>query len=127
MNNLVRLFVLSAATLAAQSVTINPVPSREFGQPKLPPTNTPFVFATTKENYVEGRELSSPLSIAFDNSVSPPIVYVADTFNNRVLAWRNATSVSIANFADKAIGQNDLFSTNQGGPATTLTTGLNLP
>src|ERR1700719_2960997 len=97
MKNLVRLFLLSAATLAAQTV-INQIPSREFGQPKLPPVTAPFAFSTTKENYVEGRELSSPLSIAFDNSVSPPIVCVADTFYNRVLAWRSATSVSVANF-----------------------------
>lgn len=126
MKNLVRLFLLGAATLAAQTV-INPVPSREFGQPKLPPTNNPFAFSTTNENYVEGREMSLPLSIAFDNSVSPPIVYVADTRNNRVLAWRSATSVSVTNFADKVIGQNDLFSTTTGGPNTSLTTGLNLP
>ncbi len=126
MKNLVRLFLLCAATLAAQTV-INTIPSREFGQPKLPPTTAPFVFSTTKENYVEGRELSSPLSIAFDTSVSPPIVYVADTFNNRVLAWKSATSVGVTNFADKVIGQNDLFSTAAGGPNTSLTTGLNLP
>jgi uncharacterized protein (TIGR03437 family) len=127
MKNLVRLFLLSAATLAAQPVAINIVPSREFGQPLLPPTSTPFAFSSTKENYVEGRELSSPLSIAFDTSVTPPIVYVADTFNNRVLAWRNATSVSVANFADKVIGQNDLYSTVPGGPGTALTTGMLLP
>ena len=126
MKNFVRLFLVCAATLTAQTV-INTVPSREFGQPKLPPTTAAFAFSTTKENYIEGRELSSPLSMAFDNSVSPPIVYVADTFNNRVLAWKSATSVGVTNFADKVIGQNDFFSTIVGGPNTALTTGLNLP
>jgi len=41
---------------------------------------------------VEGREFYSPQGIAVDNSATPPIVYVADTGNNRVLAWKNAAS-----------------------------------
>ncbi len=127
MNNFVRLFVLSAATLAAQSVTINSAPSREFGQPTLPPSSSPFNLPSTKENFVEGRELSTPLSIAFDNSVTPPIVYVADTLNNRVLAWRNAASVTKTNFADLVIGQPNLQQTNAGGPGTGFSTGLSLP
>lgn len=127
MNSLVRLFLLSAATLAAQSLTINQAPSREFGQPLLPPSTAPFQLSSTKENFVEGREMSTPLSIAFDNSVSPPIVYIADTFNNRVLAFKNAANVSKANFADLVIGQNSLQSTTQGGPGTGFSTGLYLP
>ena len=127
MKNLVRLFLLSAATLAAQSVTINTVPTREFGHPMLPPSTSSFTLPSSKENFVEGRELSSPLSIAFDTSVSPPIVYVADTFNNRVLAWRNTSNISKANFADKVIGQTTLQSTNQGGPGTVFSTGLSAP
>ena len=127
MNKFARLLCLSAATLAAQSVTINTAPSREFGQPTLPPSSSPFSLPTTKENFVEGRELSSPLSIAFDNSVSPPIVYVADAFNNRVLAWRNAANINKANFADLVIGQPSLQQTNSGGPGTGFSTGLSLP
>ena len=127
MKNLVRLYLVSAAMLAAQSVTINSAPSREFGQPTLPPSISPFALATTKENFVEGREMSSPLSVAFDNSVSPPIVYVADTFNNRVLAWRNAANVTKTNFADLVIGQPSLQQTIAGGPGTGFSTGLSLP
>ena len=127
MNNFVRLFVLSAATLAAQSVTINNAPSREFGQPMLPPSSSPFVLASTKENFVEGREMSTPLSIAFDNSVTPPIVYVADTLNNRVLAWRNAANINKTNFADLVIGQPNLQQTIPGGPGTGFSTGLSIP
>jgi len=39
-------------------------------------------------NLVEGRELLGPQAIAVDTSVTPPILYVADTFNSRVLAWK---------------------------------------
>jgi uncharacterized protein (TIGR03437 family) len=127
MNKFARLFCLSAATLAAQSVTINTAPSREFGQPTLPPSTSPFNLPSSKENFVEGREMSSPLSIAFDNSVSPPIVYVADTFNNRVLAWRNAATITKTNFADLVIGQPSLQQTNAGGPGTGFSTGLSIP
>jgi uncharacterized protein (TIGR03437 family) len=127
MNKIVRLLAVSAASLVAQSVTINPTPTREFGHPLLPPSSSPFQFNSQKENYVEGRELSSPFGIAIDNSSSPPIVYVADTFNNRVLVWKNSTIISKTNFADRVIGQKDLFTTNGGGPGTSQSTGLFLP
>ena len=114
--------------LGAQAVSpaINDVASRVFGQPKLQST----IF-TQAPNLVEGRELSSPQAIAFDTSVSPPIVYVSDTGNNRVLAWRNASSLSKGNFADLVIGQRnrDFTSTLAQGPgnANTLSTGLAVP
>src|SRR5947209_19781495 len=79
MKKIVRLLLVSAASLVAQSVTINTTPTREFGHPLLPPSSAPFQFNSIKENYVEGREMSSPFGIAIDNSSSPPIVYVADT------------------------------------------------
>jgi len=127
MNKTVRLLAVTAISLTAQSVTVNITPTREFGQPLLPPSQSPFQFNSVKENYVEGRELSQPFGIAIDNSSSPPIVYVADTFNNRVLVWKNASAVSKTNFADRVIGQKDLFSTNFGGPGTSQSTGLLLP
>jgi len=81
-------------------------------------------------NLVEGRELYQPEGIALDTSVTPPIVYVSDTGNNRVLAWKNATSFSNGAFADLVIGQNNAFSTIQQGPGasnSTLVTGFTLP
>ena len=47
--------------------------------------------------------------------------------NNRVLAWKNATGITKGDPADLVIGQNDLFSTNLGGPSTPQTIGLNAP
>src|SRR2546423_11568931 len=83
---LVCFLMFSVAGLVAQSITINESPSREFGQLKLLPNNNIGTFAP---NLVEGRELNQPYGIAFDTSVTPPIMYVVDTGNNRILAWQN--------------------------------------
>src|SRR5579859_4659363 len=105
-------FVLVASVpVWAQTPTINSLPSREFGQARL---DTPL--KSSAPNLVEGRELSAPSAIAFDTSVTPPILYVADTFNSRVLAWRNPAGLTRGNPADKVIGQRDMFSTVPQGP-----------
>ena len=59
-------------------------------------------------NLVEGREFNNPQAIALDTSVTPPILYVADFGNNRVLGveerlgfyaraitrtWRSASAI----------------------------------
>ena len=93
------LFLSSAVAADAQttSVTLNGSPSRQIGQPLLIPK-------TINPNLVEGRELWSPTGIAFDFATSPPLVYVADTLNNRVLAWKNSTGFSNGQPADLVIG-----------------------
>src|SRR5881628_3185669 len=108
-----------AGTLSAQ-VLLNRIPSRAVGQPQL-------TVNTRNPNLVEGREFYAPQAVAIDNSVSPPILYVSDFFNHRVLAWKNALAFANGAKADFVIGQRDLFSTLQGGPGTSLTTGLNFP
>ncbi len=111
--------------LAQVSPTINVLPSREFGHTKLT-----FGVQTAAPNLVEGRELSGPTAIAFDLSSSPAIVYVADTANHRILAWRNPANLTKGNQADKVIGQRDFSSSFPGGPgsSTGLTSsGLLLP
>lgn len=116
---------LAAPILTAQVLTINPLPSREFGQTTL--LNPPVSAAP---NLVEGRELYSPSGIAFDNSVSPPRVYVTDTGNNRVLGWSNANKVSQGTFADQVLGQESLTATFVEGPnaqGATLSTGMISP
>ena len=104
---------LLGATAGFSQVTLNPVPARAIGQPILIPESG-------NPNLVEGRELYSPQGIAVDNSVSPPMVYVGDTGNNRVLAWKNAASFSNGAVADLVIGQPDRFSTVAYGPGTTF-------
>jgi uncharacterized protein (TIGR03437 family) len=103
-------------------VTINGLPTREFGQPTL---SIPIQSAAP--NLVEGRELYNPTAIAFDASVTPPHVYIVDTGNNRVLGWSNANLLTQGNFADLVIGQPNYYSTFPLGPGTSVSTGLNIP
>ena len=120
--------LVTAAPVLAQ-VTLNGLPTREFGQPTLvnpfPESNAP--------NLVEGRELYSPSGIAFDTSVTPPHVYIVDTGNNRVLGWSNAKNVTQGTYADLVIGQPDFYSTFASGPGVvepngaSSSTGLNRP
>ena len=55
------------------------------------------------------------------------IVYVADSGNNRVLAWRNATGFQNGVPADFVVGQRDKLGTFSLGPGTTLSSGLSVP
>ena len=107
-------------TTPVTPVTLNGSPSRQIGQPLLIPK-------TGNPNLVEGRELWSPTGIAFDFAASPPYVYVADTLNNRVLAWKNSTGFTNGQPADLVIGQPDKYTTFKAGPGTVFTTGLNEP
>jgi len=124
------LFAVSVALICATSSfsqVLNTLPSRVLGHPN--PEQISNVVSFTP-NLVEGRELYEPQGIALDTSVTPPILYVSDTANHRVLAWKNATSFSNGAFADMVIGQNNRFSTLPQGPAisnSTLVTGFYYP
>jgi uncharacterized protein (TIGR03437 family) len=114
------------AVSAYSQITLNPVPERAVGTPQLAVTSyTP--------NLVEGREFYSPQAVALDNSVSPPILYVSDYVNNRVLAWKNAATFTTGQFADLVIGQPNAQTTFPAGPSavaqrtSTYSTGLARP
>ncbi len=98
-------------------------PVRVFGQ--VPDPSAPGQSKSYAPNLVEGREFYAPQSVALDVNANPPILYVADTANNRVLAWRNAVAASGAAQADLVIGQLDLNSTRPDYPS--LRTGLESP
>jgi hypothetical protein len=72
-------------------------------------------------NFVDAIGEHSPGGIAVDATSQPPHrhLYVADSANNRVLGWRDATTLS-AQPADIVLGQPDLFSfkCNNGVAAT---------
>lgn len=95
-------------------------PSRALGQSSLRLT-------AAVPNLIEGRELSSPQSAAIDTTSSPPAIYVADTLNHRVLAWRDARSFRSGATADLVIGQPDFVTANSGGPTTRTPNGFLLP
>jgi uncharacterized protein (TIGR03437 family) len=101
--------------------TLNPNPSRVVGQRGLD-------INSLAPNLVEGRELNSPTSVAIDTSASPAILYVSDSGNNRVLAWKDATQFANGAQADKVIGQKDFLTTLPQGPGrSSLSTGLTGP
>src|SRR5882724_9682532 len=108
-----------AGALSAQ-VNLNRVPSRAVGQPQL-------AVNTRNPNLVEGREFYGPQAAALDNSVNPPVLYVSDSLNNRVLAWKSGIAFSNGAKADFVIGQKDFYSTSRLGPGTAFNSGLTIP
>jgi uncharacterized protein (TIGR03437 family) len=119
---------LTLAVLAAPAysqITLNPVAERAVGTPQLTVANPP-----QSPNLVEGREFYAPQAVALDTSVSPPILYVSDYVNNRVLAWKNAATFTNGQKADLAIGQPDRVTTFPEGPSqktSPYTSGLTRP
>lgn len=111
--------LLSGQLLEAQ-VTLNPIPSRVIGQNSV-------ILKSAAPNLVEGREFTSPQSVTLDTTATPPILYVSDTGNNRVLAWQDATKAGAGAYADLVIGQRDKVSTGALGPGTSLRSGLRAP
>jgi uncharacterized protein (TIGR03437 family) len=94
-------------------ITLNPSATRALGAARLEQLST---LTNLQPNLVEGREFNAPQGVALDTTASPPHLYVADTLNNRVLAWKNATGFTNGAFADLVIGQSDLFTTIAQGP-----------
>ncbi len=107
-------------SLLDAQVALSPNPSRVLGQDWLVPKSA-------APNLVEGRELSSPSAVAIDVRANPPILYVSDMGNNRVLAWRDASTAREGVYADLVIGQRDKYSTSTWGPGTGFTSGLTAP
>jgi uncharacterized protein (TIGR03437 family) len=125
-----RLMICVALTLAivpaAAQLNNSPiyvVPVHVFGQ--IPDPGNASLSVSYAPNLVEGREFYAPQSVALDTTANPPILYVADTANNRVLAWRDALAAAGAAPADLVIGQPDFVSTRADHP--TLRTGLESP
>src|ERR1035437_6592108 len=116
------LVLFGAASAFGQigQVTLNTVPSRSIGSPSLNLTSL-------SPNLVEGRELYFPQSVALDTSTTPPAIYVSDSVNNRVLAWKDANGFKSGQKANLQIGQPDLATTFQSGPGTGFSHGLSRP
>ncbi|MFZ2063278.1 MAG: hypothetical protein WAU82_19880 [Candidatus Binatus sp.] len=68
--------------------------------------------------------LALPIQIAIDQKSTPIHLYVADSFNNRVLGWNDVATFTDGAAADLVIGQPDFFSNaaNEGGGSTSSTT-----
>ena len=54
--------------------------------------------------------------VVVDTKSSTPRLYVSDTYNHRVLGYKDARNVRPGDTADLVIGQHDLFGANPNGP-----------
>jgi len=115
-------WMLSAGVFEARGqLVLNPTPARIAG-------HATAQLYSGAPNLVEGRELSAPQGVAVDmSSGAPGPVYVADTGNNRVLAWASAAALQNGMPADIIIGQRDRYSTSPQGPSTGFSSGLAFP
>lgn len=100
----------TAFTVSAQpTYPLNVTPSRAVGTPRL-------TLQTLSPNVPEGREFYWPVTVAIDTSTVPSALYVSDSRNNRVLAWKDVNAAAGAP-ADLVLGQRDRFNTLAQGPS----------
>src|ERR1039458_10806025 len=97
---------LTFAAVASAQIVLDPSPARVAGPPSTTPAEQ-LVVTNLNPNLGVNGGLYSPKGVAVDTSGSTPLLYVADTGNNRILAWKNATSATLANLQtpDLIIGQ----------------------
>ena len=103
-----RLLVLSLSLVFAPLAATAEEAVRELGQAD---------FSGFMPNRVDGRGLAQPWGVAVDTSRSPNGLWVLDASNNRVLGWRDVTTLHDGKRADVVIGQPDELSVgcNTGG------------
>ena len=87
---------LTFAAVAGAQIVLDPNPARVAGHPSTTPAEQ-LVVTNLNPNFGAPGGLYFPEGVAVDTSGSAPILYVADTVNNRILAWTNATSTTLAN------------------------------
>ncbi len=68
-------------------------------------------FSDNPQNFISARGLHGPIAVAIDASVVPNRLYVADSTNNRILGYKDVTSLMNGSLADLVIGQ-PAFSSN---------------
>lgn len=106
--------VVAAMVAALLAATGDTVADRVLGQ---------LAFDASAPNMVSAASVYQSASLAIDHSATPNRVYLADTLNNRVLGWSDASALTDGEPADLVIGQPDFFATqaNTGGiSGTTL-------
>jgi uncharacterized protein (TIGR03437 family) len=106
---------LTFAAVAGAQIVLDPSPARVAGHPSTTPAEQ-LVVTNLNPNLGVNGGLYSPEGVAVDTSGSTPILYVADTLNNRILAWKNATSATLTNLQppDLIIGQPNSYTTLPG-------------
>lgn len=83
------------------------------------------VLTTDAANLLEGREFNfsagADAGIAVDLNSNPPRLYVADTYNNRVLGYKDIRNIQTGAKADIVIGQPDFQQSRYNYPSNSLT------
>jgi len=117
------LLILTFSALAGAQIVLDPSPARVMGHPSTTPAEG-LVVANLNPNFSAIGGMYSPRGVALDTSGATPILYVADTGNNRVLGWKNATSSTLTNLQnpDLVIGQPNSYTT-----LPSINGGLNQP
>ena len=124
------LLAFAFAAIASAQVVLDPSPARIVGHPSA---SEQIVVSNLNPDFGSVGGLDQPQGIAVDTSSSPPHLYVADTANNRVLGWKNATSALLNNgqAPDLVVGQPNFYTTIAGTNAILLASntwgGLNGP
>ncbi len=113
LNNRVLVFGFSPAG-------VSPTASRVIGQLDFPYNAANLVVG--EEFYIAGLQSSVSGSAVLDLSATPPHLYVADTFNNRVLGFNDFTHAINGQKADIVLGQPDLMHTTINYPSNLGTT-----
>jgi uncharacterized protein (TIGR03437 family) len=112
------LFVADTANhraLVFPQVVSNATATRVLGQlnfnfngANLVEGNELYLYSGFSDNNNLAGAFSDGAGVALDNRSSPPRLYIADTFNNRVLGYRDARRARAGDKADIVIGQADL-------------------
>ena len=95
--------MLFSAGVGRCQVLLNPIMSRVIGHP----TAEYVAVTNTNANFGAAGGMNTPEGVAVDTTGTAPILYVADTLNNRILVWKNASSKTLTNLQkpDRIIGQ----------------------
>jgi uncharacterized protein (TIGR03437 family) len=106
---------LTFAAAAGAQIVLDNSPARVDGHPSTTPAEQLLV-TNLNPNFGVNGGMYFPEGVAVDTSGSSPILYVADTGNNRILAWKNATSSTLKNLQppDLIIGQPNSYTTLPG-------------
>ena len=106
------LLTLCFAAAASAQIVLDPNPARVLGHPPATPAEQ-LTVTNFNPDFSANGGMYAPTGVAVDTTGSAPILYIADTYNNRVLAWKNAASANLKNLQlpDLIIGQPDAVTT----------------
>src|SRR5260370_28187559 len=103
--------VLAAGVVRVRAFSGDTVADRDLGQVDL---------FHNGANTVDRDVFNQPNQIAFDKSVVPYRLYVADSQNSRILGYHSAAALVTGTPADIVIGQRDLYSGGCNNPVLSV-------